>query len=63
MKKIMVVLLSVGCLMVPTCLGDGVLGFGVSNVGLNVCFPGNGLLNVCADVQTPVDFDNLFGGE
>ena len=61
-KKIMVVLLSAGCLMVPACLTDGAFGFGVSNVGIDVCFPGSGLLNVCADVQTPVGLDDLFNG-
>ncbi len=61
-KKIMVVLLSAGCLAVPACLDQGLFGFGLSNVGLNVCYPGEGLLNVCADVQTPVELDDLFGG-
>lgn len=67
-KKIAVVLLSAGCLAVPACLETGMLGgFGVSDVGLNICVPGEGFLNVCADVTTPVDldglFDDLFDGE
>ena len=59
MKRIMVVLMSIGCFAVPACL-DGGLGFGVSNVGVDVCYPGKGIFNVCADVDTPIDFNELF---
>jgi len=59
-KKIAIVLLSAGCLMVPACLDTELFGFGISDVGINICIPGEGFLNVCADITTPVD---LFGEE
>lgn len=62
-KKIAIGVLSLGCLALPACLDTGVFGFGVSGAGLEVCFPGKGILNVCADVSTPFDFDDLSGGE
>lgn len=67
-KRIAAIVLGVGCLMAPSCLDQGLLGFGLGSGGFNLCVPVFGGVDYCTDINTPVDgvvsnvLDTVTGG-
>jgi len=57
MKKVALMLLSVGCCALPACLSDlELFGLGTQSIlDVGFCAPDDGPFSVCADVKADVD--------